>query len=179
MNRSTRLIVIICIVAVCGVILSQSLWIRDYYQVNQERFDKEVNAAFEDAIKTEHKLRCDTIESLIYKVLKDTTETSITSKWNERVGAHVYYIASKKDTTDKYSFSSIYLNKPIKSAMDTTRDVVARHFAAMYRKEDLERNIVFFRTQSLGKHITQYPAFAACFPKIIRGKKYTRTICVL
>lgn len=156
MNRSTRLIVVICIVAVCGVILSQSLWIRDYYKVNEERFDKEVNAAFEDAIKTEHKLRCDTIESLIYKVLKDTTETSITSKWNEKIGAHVYFIASKKDTADKYSFSTIHINKPIHSATDTTRNEVARHFAAMYRKEDLERNIVFFRTQSLGRHITQY-----------------------
>ncbi|MBO9566699.1 MAG: hypothetical protein J7621_28255 [Niastella sp.] len=156
MNRSTRLIVIICIVAVCGVVLSQSLWIRDYYQVNKERFDKEVNYAFEDAIKIEHKLRCDTIEDLIYKILKDTTQTSITSKWSERVGAYIYFVASKKDTADKYSFSTIHINKPILSSHDTVRDEVAHYFAAMYRKEDLERNIVFFRTQNLGRHITQY-----------------------
>ena len=65
MSRSTRLIITICIVAVSGVVLLQALWIRNYYQVNEERFDKEVNLAFEDAIKTEHKLRCDTIENLI------------------------------------------------------------------------------------------------------------------
>lgn len=156
MNRSIRLIIVICIIAVSGVILLQSLWISNYYQVNKERFDKEVNLAFEDAIKTEHKLRCDTIEALIYKVLNDTNETSITSKWSEGVDAYVYFVTSKKDTADKYSFSTIHINKPIQSATDTARDEVARYFAAMYRKEDLEKNIVFFRTQSLGRHITQY-----------------------
>ncbi|NII25321.1 hypothetical protein HB364_09525 [Pseudoflavitalea sp. X16] len=156
MNKNTRLLVIICVVAVCGVMLLQSRWIVNYYQVNKERFDKEVNLAFEDAIKTEHKVRCDTIENLIYKIVKDTTQTSITSKWSDRSNAHIYYIASKKDTSDKYSFSTIHINKPILSPADTVRDQVARHFAAMYRREDLEKNIVFFRTQSLGRHITQY-----------------------
>lgn len=146
----------VCIVAVCGVMLLQSLWIGNYYQVNKERFEKEVNLAFEDAIKTEHKVRCDTIESLIYKIVIDTTQTSIISKWSDNANAHIYYIASKKDTSDRYSFSTIHINKPILSSRDTVRDEVARYFAAMYRREDLERNIVFFRTQNLGRHITQY-----------------------
>lgn len=156
MKKNTRLIFIVCIAAVCGVIVLQSLWIGNYYQVNKERFDKEVNLAFEDAIKTELKVRCDTMESLIYQIVMDTTQTSITSKWSDRVNAHIYYIASKKDTGDKYSFSTIHINKPILSPGDTVREQVARYFAAMYRREDLEKHIVFFRTQSLGRHITQY-----------------------
>lgn len=153
MDRNTRLIFIVCLTAVCGVILLQSLWITNYFQVNKERFDKEVNLAFEDAIKTEFKLRCDTLENLMFHFLMDTTQTIITSKWNEKNNTHVYYVTNKKDTKDSYNFSIKLINLPIVPQNDSVKQLVARHYARTYREEDLDRHVVYFHTQNLGKYI--------------------------
>ncbi|WP_315817694.1 HAMP domain-containing sensor histidine kinase [Paraflavitalea speifideaquila] len=154
MNRNTRLVFFVCVAAVCGVIILQSIWIGNYYQVNQERFNQEVNLAFEDAIKTEFKRRCDTVEGNIYKTLMDTAQISITSRWSDKFKTYVYFVASKKDTSDKYSFSSRHINGPILATNDSIKQLVARKFAATYRTEDLEKRIIFFRTQSMGRIVT-------------------------
>lgn len=158
MNRNTRLLVVVCITAVCGVILLQSLWINNYYQVNKERFEKEVNLAFEDAIKTEFKLRCDTLENLMYTFLMDTTQTTITSKWKEKDKTHIYYVTNKKDPKDSYNFSIKLINQPIVSYNDSIMKQVARHYARTYREEDLERHVIYFHTQNLGKYIGERAA---------------------
>jgi signal transduction histidine kinase len=155
MSRNTRLLFIVCLAAVCGVVLLQSIWISNYYQVNKERFDKEVNLAFEDAIKTEFKLRCDTIESNIYRVLMDTTQISITSRWTDKFNTYLYQVTNEKDTSDKFSFSSTYIKAPIVTTNDSVKQLVARQFAATYRSEDIEKRVIFFRTQSMGKVVTQ------------------------
>lgn len=153
MRKSTRLIIFVCIACLCGVIILQALWIRNYYQVNKERFDKEVNLAFEDAIKTEFKLRNDTIEHIIYKYVMDTSKALITSKWQEEDSIWVYTVADKKRIQDKFSFSHVSINVPIRSQQDTVKQKVAHRFARTYREEDLDKHIVFFRTQSIGKFI--------------------------
>lgn len=161
MNRNTRLIFVICLLAVGGVILLQSLWISNYYQVNKERFEKEVNLAFEEAVKEEFKLRCDTLEDLIYQLTIDTARVNITSRWNEKDQVNIYYITNKKDSTDQFSFSSKFINQPIRTPLDSIAREVARHFAELYRKQDLEKHIVFFRLQNVGEEVDRLADYYA------------------
>jgi signal transduction histidine kinase len=154
MNRSTRLIFIVCIAAVAGVVMLQLLWIRNYYEVNKERFEKEVNLAFEDAVKKEFQIRCDTLENLIYQYLMDTAKTTITSKWNEKNKVWMYTVADKRKPEDRQEFSHKLLNAPILTAQDTVKQQVAHHYARTYREEDLERHAVYFRTQDIGKFVS-------------------------
>lgn len=156
MNKSIRMIFIVCIAAVGGVIVLQIIWITNYYQINRERFEKEVNVAFEDAIKTDFKLRCDTLEQLMYNFVMDTSQIDITSRWNNNSQAFVYTVANKKDTLDKHSFSHKMLNFPIFSKGDTVKQLVARHYARTYREEDLERHVIYYHTQNLGKYIHKW-----------------------
>jgi two-component system phosphate regulon sensor histidine kinase PhoR len=144
----------VCIAAVTGVVLLQLLWIRNYYEVNKERFEKETNLAFEDAIKKEFQVRCDTLENLIYQYLMDTSKTSITSKWNEKHKVWQYTVADKQKPEDRQSFSLKLLNAPILTAQDTVYRKVAHHYAQTYREEDLERHAVYFRTQDIGKYVS-------------------------
>ncbi|MFT3826634.1 MAG: HAMP domain-containing sensor histidine kinase [Chitinophagaceae bacterium] len=153
MNRSIRLILIVCITAVAGVMLLQSLWVSNYYEVNKERFEKEANLAFEDAIKTEFKLRCDTIETLVVDFLMDTSQIDISSRWHDTVKTYVYTISNGKMKNDKRSFSIKHFSKPILSPQDTSKRIVAQHYAETLRREDLENHYVYYRTQNLGDYI--------------------------
>lgn len=153
MNKNTRLVFAVCITTVCGVILLQCLWIMNYYQVNRERFDKEVNLAFEDAIKTEFRLRCDTLEKLMYRFVTDTSQITITSKWNSTSSRYVYTVANRKNKKDDHSFSHKLINLPIVAPLDSVSRVVAGHYARTYREEDLDRHVIYFHTQNIGQYI--------------------------
>jgi hypothetical protein len=85
MQKNTRYIVVICVTAVLTVLLLQFYWIKEYYKVSRSTFEKEVNMAFEDALKKEFGLRCDTIQHLIAKKLMDTTEFKITSEFDRKI----------------------------------------------------------------------------------------------
>jgi two-component system phosphate regulon sensor histidine kinase PhoR len=155
MKRNTRIILLLCCLSVPGVILLQAGWLTDYYKVNKDRFDKDVNLAFEDAVKKEFMLRCDTLENLLYHFLMDTAQVSITSEWNEKNRVYQYNVKNKKDTTDKTSFSIKKINAPIANTNihDSVKQLVARRFAGQYRDEDLERHIIYYKTQNIGKYI--------------------------
>ncbi|WP_276481050.1 sensor histidine kinase [Paraflavitalea pollutisoli] len=153
MKKNTRVIFIVCVAAVAMVLALQSGWLVNYYQVNKERFEKDANLAFEDAIKTEFKQRNDTIEALIYQYVKDTNKVIITSKWRPGDSTHVYTVADKTEKGDRFSFSLKDLNAPILTQTDSVREKVARRFTRTYREEDLERHILFFRTQAIGHYI--------------------------
>lgn len=156
MNRNTRLLFLVCVAAICGVLLLQLLWIANYYKVNRDRFDKEVNLSLEEAVKTEFNRRCDTLEQNIYQLLLDTTQVLITSKWSDRHQTFVHYVMNRKDTTDNYSFSSRRISQAVAQPLDSVWLQVARQFAATYRSEDLEKHIVFFRTQAIGNRVSQF-----------------------
>lgn len=158
MNRNTRVIFIVCIAAVAMVMALQGGWLVNYYQVNKERFEKETNLAFEDAVKTEFRLRNDTIEQMIYHYVMDTARATITSKWQARDSTWVYTVADRQRTKDKYSFSLKAVNAPIGSANDSIKEKVARSFARTYREEDLDKHIVFFRTQAIGHFVNNKAA---------------------
>lgn len=135
------------------VLALQSGWLVNYYQVNKERFEKDANLAFEDAIKSEFKQRNDTIEALIYQYVMDTSKVAITSKWRSSDSTHLYTVADKQEKGDRFSFSLKDVNAPILSQTDAVKEKVARRFTRTYREEDLERHIIFFRTQAIGHYI--------------------------
>ncbi|MDF2190486.1 ATP-binding protein [Paraflavitalea sp. CAU 1676] len=153
MNRNTRVIFIVCVAAVAVVLALQSGWLVNYYQVNKERFEKDANLAFEDAIKTEFRQRNDTIEEMIYRYVMDTNRVMITSSWKMEDSSWVYMVADKLNKKDRFSFSLKQVNEPILSQSDSVKELVARRFTKTYREEDLERHIVFFRTQAIGHYI--------------------------
>ncbi|MBK0379977.1 sensor histidine kinase [Mucilaginibacter segetis] len=153
MNAKTRFILILCVSAIAIVLLLQFFWVKNYYKVNQETFEKEVNMAFEDALKKEFSLRCDTIQHLIANRLMDTAEFKITGEYNEDKKKYIYTIANAHNPGDKFSSSS-FSNKNIKGVLHLNDTIfkreIAESFAYTFRSEDLENHIVYYRTQNLG-----------------------------
>ena len=152
-NKSTRLVFLLCIAAVSGVIGLQCLWLVNYYQVNRERFDKDVSLAFEDAVKTEFRLRCDTLEALLYRFVTDTSQIRISSRWNSQANRYVYTISNKTDPRDEHSFSHKLINLPVITPLDSVSKRVARQYVRTYREEDLDHHFIYYHTQNLGKYI--------------------------
>jgi two-component system phosphate regulon sensor histidine kinase PhoR len=152
MKKSTRYLLALCIVAVAGVLVLQLFWLRHYYYVNKSGFEKEVNMAFEDAMKKEFSLRCDTIEQLITKRLLDTSEFSITANYSNKYRRYQYTVANKHKLKDKWQFSNDSLTGKVD---DKIRARVAITFARALRDEDFENHQVYYRTQNLGKYMLE------------------------
>jgi two-component system phosphate regulon sensor histidine kinase PhoR len=155
MQKSTRYIVVICITAVITVLLLQCYWISSYYKVNRFTFEKEVNMAFEDALKKDFSLRCDTIQQLIANKLMDTTQYKITSEFERKSNHFIYTVANARNLNDKYQSSSFYnkkLNKALLPVDTLFKKLIAESFAQAMRSEDLENHIVYYRTQNLGSY---------------------------
>lgn len=149
-------LVIFCVVCMGGLLGLQCYWIQKYYVVTKANFEKEVNIAFEDAVKKEFSLRCDTVEQEMIRLLMDTSKFVITSKLNKD-GDQVYTFRNKRDVKDHFSSSLSYsdLNIPIIQGDTVNKWKVVNKFAKGIRKTDLEDRVVFFRTQSLGKYLVE------------------------
>ncbi|HJP63888.1 MAG TPA: HAMP domain-containing sensor histidine kinase [Mucilaginibacter sp.] len=153
MKRGLNFLLVICLAAVAGVFVLQFFWVRNYYYVNKEEFSKQANMAFEDAIKKEFELRCDTIEALIVKKLMDTAEFSISSRLNPKYKRYEYIVSNKHNIKDSFSFDS--LTSPV-TQMDTAfKKKVAIRFAKTLREEDLQNHFIFYRTQNLGAFMAE------------------------
>ncbi len=154
MQKSIRYIVFICTTAIIIVLIMQFYWIGSYYSVNRSTFEKEVNMAFEDALKKEFSLRCDTIQRLIANRLMDTSEFRITSEFEPKTNHYVFTIANAHNLRDKFQSSSFHskdFNKPLLPADTLFKRRIASRFAKAMRSEDLENHIVYYRTQNLGQ----------------------------
>jgi two-component system phosphate regulon sensor histidine kinase PhoR len=149
-------LVIFCVVCMAGLLGLQCYWIQKHYVVTKANFEKEVNIAFEDAVKKEFSLRCDTVEQSLIRLLMDTNAFVITSKLNKD-GDQVYTFRNKRDVKDHFSSSLSYsdLNIPIIEGDTVNKFKVVKKFAKGIRKTDLEDRVVFFRTQSLGKYLVE------------------------
>lgn len=153
MHKGRIPLVILCFVCMAGLLGLQVYWIQKYYLITQANFDKEVNLAFEDALKKEFSLRCDTIEKLIANKLMDTAEAVISSKL-DRQGRYIYTFADKsnvKDVSNSVSFSQI--NVPLIAGDTINKRKVAVLFAQAMRSSDLENHIIYYRTQNIGKYM--------------------------
>ncbi|HEX8021991.1 HAMP domain-containing sensor histidine kinase [Mucilaginibacter sp.] len=153
MPKSTRFVIVVCAIAIAMVLLLQFYWVKNYYAVNQATFEKEVNMAFEDALKKEFSLRCDTIQQLIAKRLMDTTEFRITSLFDTIQGKHIFTIANAHKPGQKFSSSALSfrgVNKALMPGDTAFKWTIARRFAYTLRTEDLQNHVVYYRTQNLG-----------------------------
>lgn len=155
MNRSRRLLLLLCSMAVVCLLALQFYWIKNYYEVNKTGFEKEVNLAFEDAIKKEFSLRCDTIQELIVQRLLDTTEFIITSKLKKDSVTYDYDVANAHNPKDFYSFSSKQLSGHVSKNDTILKRKVANVLAKTLRSEDLESHVVWYRTQNLGSFMNE------------------------
>lgn len=152
MAKNIRLLITVCLLAIAGVMVLQFYWIRNYYKTSLFNFEREVNLAFEDAIKKDFELRNDTIEGLLVEELMDTTAFYITSKYLKGVEKNVYYIYNAKDSSDFTNFTHGDIpDPPALFPGDTAyKRKIAIRYARSLRDNDLERHVVFYRIQSLG-----------------------------
>ena len=134
----------------------QAYWIVKYYQVTRSNFEKEVNMAFEDAVKKEFSVRCDTVQQLIENKLMDTTQFIFSSNLDEK-GTRIYNIFAKGKRKNKMltSFSFNELNDSLSSGDELMKRKVAQHFSKQLRTEDLENHVVYYRTQELGAFMVE------------------------
>ena len=152
MKKELQFLFIVCTVAMIGIVVFQAFWLKNYYQLSRERFQREANLAFEDAVRREFEVRNDTLENLLYLYLSDTNKTSITST-PDNEGKPRYVISDVTDSKHNWEFGYSEFKFPISSNSDTNRLKVARVAAKLYREEDLDRHIIYYKPQNLGKYI--------------------------
>jgi signal transduction histidine kinase len=155
MQKKSYLLTGLCICALLGLLSLQVYWIKKYYSVTTFIFEKEVNMAFEDALKKEFSNRADSIEQLLKSRLLDTSAFIISGDFDKRVNSFVYSIRSTNDPSDHYSSSASFrdFKKPLKKNDTAFRNQIAEKFAQVLRSEDLENHFVYYRTQALGKYM--------------------------
>jgi signal transduction histidine kinase len=154
MKKSTRWLLALCIFAVAGVFLLQSFWIRNYYFVNKAAFEKEVNLVFEDALKKEFSVRCDSIEKHVFHLLLDTNEFILSNRYSTEHYSMMLSITDKRNLKDKYAFTINSLKEGV-LANDTgpAKVHLAKVLANLIREDDLSNHMVWYRTQKLGEFI--------------------------
>jgi signal transduction histidine kinase len=156
MKKSTRYLLILCVAAVAGVFVLQLYWIDNYYKVSKLNLEKEVNLAVEDAVKKEFAVRCDTIQQHIFQALMDSSNYSLTVKYNKEVKTTIFNVANANNLKEGYSFHSDSLDVQQKGETDLAyRTKLARFFAKHYRNNELEEHSVMYYTQTMGSFVSQ------------------------
>lgn len=151
MPKSIRFLLYLCIAAITGLLGVQFYWIKNYYAVTKINFERDVNLAFEDAIKKEFSLRNDKIEGLLVQQLMDTSAFIVTSKTNKTKDQILFTFTNARNKKDLTSFSYKGLSRNLFADGDSVyKREIAQHFAHNLRTEDLENHVVFYRTQNLG-----------------------------
>jgi two-component system, OmpR family, phosphate regulon sensor histidine kinase PhoR len=151
MTRNIRLLLTLCLLAITGVIGLQFYWVSNYYRVSLFNFEREVNLAFEDAIKKDFQLRCDTIEQILVKQLMDTSAFIINSRQNDNSGKAQHNIINAKNKKDYTDFSHTDLPGLLTPGDSLYKRKIAKHYAKSLRSEDLEKHVVYYHIQSLGE----------------------------
>jgi two-component system, OmpR family, phosphate regulon sensor histidine kinase PhoR len=154
MRKGISYILILCTAATLGLVCLQLYWLRNYYKLSEAQFTHQVNMAFEDAVKKEFSSRNDVIEEALFQFLMDTSEIRITSEVNTKTGVMMYWVTNVRDAKDTYSFSKKGFDFPITSQLDSNKARVARVAARTDREEDLDHHIIFYRTQNVGRFLS-------------------------
>lgn len=156
MKKSTRYLLVLCVAAVAGVFVLQLYWINNYYNINKLNLEKEVNLVMEDAVKKEFSVRCDTIQRHIFQALMDSTNYSLTVKYNEKVKNTIFSVTNAKNLKEGYSFHSDSVDVQQKGETDLAyRTKLARFFAKHYRNNELEEHSVMYYTQTMGAFVSE------------------------
>lgn len=154
MKKQSRIILLTCGAILLGFTLLQAIWLYRFYDTSRDRFRKDTNLAFEDAVKREFMLRCDTLEKIMYGFLVDTTHIRISSKWSDKFNKYVYTIQSVTDSSDRFNLSLKDVNSSITRPLDSAYLQTARALAHSYRKENLEDHTIYYYTQHLGNFVS-------------------------
>jgi len=157
MPQNTRYLLSACLFAIVAFLFIQFYWIKTYYASTLVNFERDINLAFEDGVKKEFLLRCDTIQQAIENNLLDSSKFIISSKFHPTEKVQVYTIRSTKDRKDKFSasFSKLQLNQPLAKGDVSLKRKIAAAFAQNIRQEDLENHFIYYRTQDLGRYIEE------------------------
>lgn len=157
MPKNTRFLLSACLFAIVAFLFIQFYWIKNYYTSTLINFERDINLAFEDGVKKEFMLRCDTIQQAIESNLLDSSKFIISSKFHPTEKVQVYTIRSTKDLNDKFSasFSKQQLNEPLTKGNVSLKRKIAAAFAQNIRQEDLENHIIYYRIQDLGRYIQE------------------------
>ena len=150
MKKNTRYLLILCIAAVAGVFALQLYWVSNYYRINKATFEKEVNLALEDAVKKEFAVRCDTVQQHIFELLMDTTQYSLTVKYDPKKKTDIFTVADSRNPKDGNSFHSDSVKVQKGESNLALRTRLARYFAWDIRVSELEGHFVLYHTQKLG-----------------------------
>jgi signal transduction histidine kinase len=153
MRRSEKILLAFCIFSVGSFIFLQALWLRNYSDISRDRFRKDVDLAFDEAIREEFRDRCDTLEALLTQYLLDTTRVRFTSTWNKRYQQYSYALVTTDSGFERYNFSHRLFNRAVTNEIDSNYRRLAQLHARSYRQENLEKRIVYYHTQALGAFI--------------------------
>ena len=132
----------------------QLYWLTQYYHITKKDFEREVNLSFEDALKREFSIRCDSVELFITENLLDSNEYIIKSRFNATTGRYEYIIANAKTKLNKLSFTTFEFNERFIPGDTALKRKIAKEYSKRIRTEDLENHLVFYRLQNLGVFTT-------------------------
>ncbi|KQC00326.1 cell wall metabolism sensor histidine kinase WalK [Pedobacter sp. Hv1] len=158
MRQKHQLLSALCFIAILILLGLQGYWISKYYNITKQNFEKEVNLAFEDALKKEFSIRADSVQQILKRKLLDTTLFTITSRYKKEDKTVIYHIRETKNLKDSFSssFSSSDLNVLInKENKKQIMNLIVEKFSELLRTEDLDNHIVYYRTQELGKFMVK------------------------
>lgn len=154
MQKGIRFVFAICLFVTLGIVCLQAFWLNNFYVLTKDRLEKEVNLAFEDAIKKEFTKRNDSIERLLFRFMMDTSKIRLTSRRNSKDGRQMYQVINAQYPKDSFSFSRKEMDFPLLSGQDSNRSKVASAAARLDREQDLDHHIIFYRTQNIGRYLT-------------------------
>ncbi len=155
MRRNVKWLTFICIFTILGLFALQGYWIRNYYRLSSSLFTREVNLAFEDALKREFSVRADTIQTLLEEKLLDTQSFSIRSKIHPDYKRMTYTIESKSQANDRFQSTFSLNNYEEPTSSEHARRFVAARLAQLLRNEDIDNHVIYYRTQTLGKFMAE------------------------
>ncbi|TRZ45704.1 sensor histidine kinase [Robertkochia solimangrovi] len=150
MNKKVRFLLVLSVVTIISVLVLQFLWVGKYYRNVRYNYERDINLAFEDALRKDFQLRCDTIEKLLIREFLNPEEYSIASAFDQKLDKWKYSIINRHDSLDKITFT------PAEGEFkELTPERVAAIYAQEVREDDLEHHFVYYRTQNLGKYLSE------------------------
>jgi two-component system, OmpR family, phosphate regulon sensor histidine kinase PhoR len=153
MNSRIKPLIFISIIAILGILAMQFYWLMQYYQLQKREVEKQVTLSFEDAMKKEFSIRCDSVVALITEKLLDTTAFGIESKFDTAYKRHRYFISNARDKKNILSFTTFEFSKPLVKNDTALKRMIAKEYAERIRKEDLENHVVLYRLKNLGAYL--------------------------
>jgi multisubunit Na+/H+ antiporter MnhB subunit len=150
MIKNIKLLLTICVVSIFIILGLQYYWATKYYNTVSYNYERDINLAYEDAIRKDFIIRCDTIEKILEEKILDTLEYRITSSFDKNLKIWKYKIFNKHDSKDNTTFTPYEGEKK-----QLNNQQIAKSFANAIRKNDLENHFVYYRTQSIGEFLSK------------------------